>query len=55
MRLIIVGSGIVGAACAYTASRLGAQVTLIDAARPGQATLAASHPTPSGARAASLS
>ena len=40
MRLIIVGSGIVGAACAYTAARLGAQVTLIDAARPGQATAA---------------
>jgi D-amino-acid dehydrogenase len=40
MRLIIVGSGVVGAACAYTASGLGAQVTLIDAAWPGQATAA---------------
>jgi D-amino-acid dehydrogenase len=40
MRLIVVGSGIVGAACAYTAARLGAQVTLVDAARPGQATAA---------------
>lgn len=40
MRLIIVGSGVVGAACAYTASRLGVQVTLIDAAWPGQATAA---------------
>ena len=40
MRLIIVGSGIVGAACAYTASGLGAQVTLVDAAWPGQATAA---------------
>ena len=40
MRLIIVGSGIVGAACAYTASSLGAQVTLVDAAWPGRATAA---------------
>jgi len=40
MRLIIVGSGIVGAACAYTATSLGAQVTLVDAGRPGQATAA---------------
>jgi D-amino-acid dehydrogenase len=40
MRLILVGSGVVGAACAYTASGLGAQVTLVDAARPGQATAA---------------
>jgi D-amino-acid dehydrogenase len=40
MRLIIVGSGIVGAACAYTACGLGAQVTLVDAAWPGQATAA---------------
>src|SRR5271154_6873988 len=40
MRLIVVGSGVVGAACAYTASGLGAQVTLVDAARPGQATAA---------------
>ena len=34
----MVGSGIVGAACAYTAAGLGAQVTLVDAAEPGQAT-----------------
>jgi D-amino-acid dehydrogenase len=40
MRLVVAGSGIVGSACAYAASRLGAQVTLIDAARPGQATAA---------------
>jgi D-amino-acid dehydrogenase len=38
MRLIIVGAGIVGAACAYTASGLGSQVTLVDAERPGRAT-----------------
>jgi D-amino-acid dehydrogenase len=38
MRLIIVGAGIVGAACAYAASGLGAQVTLVDAERPGRAT-----------------
>jgi D-amino-acid dehydrogenase len=40
MRLIVVGSGIVGASCAYTASRLGAEVLLTDAALPGQATAA---------------
>ncbi|MGO9141257.1 MAG: NAD(P)/FAD-dependent oxidoreductase [Streptosporangiaceae bacterium] len=40
MRLIVAGSGITGAACAYTASRLGAQVTLVDAGLPGQATAA---------------
>jgi D-amino-acid dehydrogenase len=40
MRLIVVGSGIVGASCAYTASRLGAEVMLADAALPGQATAA---------------
>jgi D-amino-acid dehydrogenase len=40
MRLIIVGAGITGAACAYTASGLGAQVILIDAERPGRATAA---------------
>ena len=40
MRLIIVGSGVVGAACAYTASSLGARVMLVDAAWPGQATAA---------------
>jgi D-amino-acid dehydrogenase len=40
MRLVVAGSGIVGSACAYVAVGLGAQVTLIDAARPGQATAA---------------
>lgn len=40
MRLIVVGSGIVGASCAYTASSLGADVVLVDAAKPGRATAA---------------
>jgi D-amino-acid dehydrogenase len=40
MRLIVVGSGVVGASCAYTASREGAEVLLADAAIPGQATAA---------------
>ncbi|MGH3124135.1 MAG: NAD(P)/FAD-dependent oxidoreductase, partial [Streptosporangiaceae bacterium] len=40
MRLVVVGSGIVGSACAYAASSLGAQVTLIDSGWPGQATAA---------------
>jgi D-amino-acid dehydrogenase len=40
MRLVVAGSGIVGSACAYVAAGLGAQVTLIDAAQPGQATAA---------------
>ena len=40
MRLVVVGAGIVGSACAYVASSLGGQVTLIDAGRPGQATAA---------------
>ena len=40
MRVIVVGSGIVGASCAYTASCLGASVLLADAALPGQATAA---------------
>jgi D-amino-acid dehydrogenase len=40
VQLIVVGSGVVGAACAYTAAGLGAQVTLVDAAEPGQATAA---------------
>jgi D-amino-acid dehydrogenase len=40
MRLIVVGSGIVGTACAYVASGLGAEVTLIDGGLPGQATAA---------------
>lgn len=40
MRLIVVGSGIVGASCAYAASSLGAEVVLVDAALPGRATAA---------------
>ncbi|HUJ06397.1 MAG TPA: FAD-dependent oxidoreductase [Streptosporangiaceae bacterium] len=40
MRLVVVGGGIVGAACAWTASELGAEVILVDAALPGQATAA---------------
>lgn len=40
MRLIVVGGGIVGAACAYTASSQGAQVTLVEPGRDGQATAA---------------
>jgi D-amino-acid dehydrogenase len=40
LRLIVVGSGIVGASCAYAASSLGAEVVLVDAAKPGRATAA---------------
>jgi D-amino-acid dehydrogenase len=40
MRVIVVGAGIVGTACAYAASRLGADVTLIHGEAPGQATAA---------------
>ncbi len=40
MKLIVVGAGVVGAACAYTASGLGADVVLVDADLPGQATAA---------------
>jgi len=40
LRLVVVGSGIVGASCAYAASSLGAEVVLVDAAKPGQATAA---------------
>jgi len=36
----VVGSGIVGASCAYAASSLGAEVVLVDAAKPGRATAA---------------
>ena len=39
-RVIVVGSGIVGASCAYYASRGGAQVVLVDSLEPGQATAA---------------
>ena len=35
MRLVVVGSGVVGASCAYTASSLGATVVLVDAAPSG--------------------
>jgi len=38
LRLIVVGSGIVGASCAYAASSLGADMVLVDAAKPGRAT-----------------
>jgi D-amino-acid dehydrogenase len=40
MRLAIVGSGVVGSACAYAAAGLGAEVVLIDADLAGQATAA---------------
>lgn len=40
MRLIVVGAGIVGSACAYAASVLGADVILVDSSQPGRATSA---------------
>lgn len=40
MRLIVVGAGIVGTSCAFAASSLGADVVLVDAAKPGRATAA---------------
>jgi D-amino-acid dehydrogenase len=40
MRLIVVGSGIVGSACAYAASVLGADVILVDSDLTGRATSA---------------
>ncbi|HEX5190151.1 MAG TPA: FAD-dependent oxidoreductase [Streptosporangiaceae bacterium] len=40
MRMIVVGGGVTGAACAYTAASLGAEVVLVDAGLPGQATAA---------------
>jgi D-amino-acid dehydrogenase len=40
VRLIVVGSGIVGSSCAFEASCLGADVVLVDAAIPGRATAA---------------
>jgi D-amino-acid dehydrogenase len=40
MKLVVVGAGITGAACAYTAAGLGAEVVLADAGLPGQATAA---------------
>jgi D-amino-acid dehydrogenase len=38
--MIIIGGGIVGAACALEAAALGAETVLVDAARPGRATAA---------------
>jgi D-amino-acid dehydrogenase len=40
VRLVVVGAGITGAACAYAAAGLGAEVVLTDAGLPGQATAA---------------
>lgn len=40
MRIIVVGSGIVGASCSFEATSLGAEVVLVDAALPGRATAA---------------
>ncbi|HTX28484.1 MAG TPA: FAD-dependent oxidoreductase [Streptosporangiaceae bacterium] len=40
MRLIVVGSGIVGASCAQAASAAGCEVVLVDATLPGRATAA---------------
>ena len=40
VRLIVVGSGVVGSGCAYAAAALGAEVTLIDSDRAGRATAA---------------
>lgn len=40
MRLIVVGAGVVGASCAYTAACMGAEVVLVDAALAGRATAA---------------
>lgn len=39
-RLVVVGSGITGASCAWTASALDAEVVLVDATLPGRATAA---------------
>ncbi len=40
MRVVVIGSGIVGAAAAYELSRRGAEVVVLDAGSPGQATAA---------------
>src|SRR5215468_5680047 len=40
MKVIVVGAGVVGAACAYEASGVGAEVVLVDADLPGRATAA---------------
>lgn len=37
-RVVVVGAGIIGAACAYYAARSGAEVTVVDAARPAGGT-----------------
>jgi D-amino-acid dehydrogenase len=39
-KIIVIGAGIVGAACAYTAASLGAEVVLVDAGLAGRATAA---------------
>src|SRR5829696_373208 len=41
-RIVVIGAGVIGAALAYRLTRAGAQVTLIDAARPGTGTSASS-------------
>lgn len=40
MRLIVVGSGVVGAGCAYAAAAAGAEVVLAESGEPGRATAA---------------
>jgi len=40
LRLIMVGSGIVGASCAYAASSAGAEVVRVDAGKQGRASAA---------------
>jgi D-amino-acid dehydrogenase len=40
MKLVVVGSGVVGSACAHAACELGAEVVLVDAELPGKATAA---------------
>jgi D-amino-acid dehydrogenase len=40
VRVIVVGAGVAGASCAYTAASLGAEVVLVDAAMAGRATAA---------------
>jgi D-amino-acid dehydrogenase len=39
-RVVVVGSGVAGAATAYALARAGAEVTVVDGDRPGQATAA---------------
>jgi D-amino-acid dehydrogenase len=40
VRLVVVGAGVVGASCAFTAAGLGAEVIMVDAALRGRATAA---------------